>query len=448
MKKSKKLRKKINRQYIGIYSVMTLICFLLLFSLTAIMGAYRINEKVYDEIKNDIKMSDYSVSNYRYNGEESHTKDNIVDFNIEIMPEELASVLYYNYGEISQAMLKDFWKTGTVLYTIPWTDGNIGVLDFELSNYIYDVRYQYEHLLIFPIAFLLVYLFGIFCFLIFGNIYVKKSLKPIRNITSLAENINENSLNLRLDIDSAKYELKDLCITLNNMLDRMQDVYKRQKTFVSDVSHELRTPISIIDGYANMLRRWGQEDGAIATESIEAICDETKSMKQLVEALLFLSKVDNHKIEFKKEEIDLQAMLEDIKKETYIIDKEDHEIEFVIEENLEMIGDYNKIKEALRIFIDNALKYTSKSKKIKVSSQLEEGMIVLSIEDEGIGIDQKYLGNIFTRFYRVDYSRNKQTGGSGLGLAIAKEIVLGHQGKISVESKVGEGTTIKMIFDY
>lgn len=284
-------------------------------------------------------------------------------------------------------------------------------------------------------------LFGLFIIWLFGSLKSKKVLKPIYTMTTMAKDITIYNMDARLNIGEAKYELKDLAYTLNKMLDSLKTDYTKQKRFVSDVSHELRTPISIIDGYASMLQRWGKKDEEVLNESIEAIKNEAENMKDLVENLLFLARHDNQTLIYNKENFYIDELLNEVIRETGIIDKK-HIIEHTITPNVLICGDRNRLKQAIRIFVDNAIKYTPPSGKIILESYKTDSDIGISIKDTGIGISREDLGNIFNRFYRSDKSRTRQTGGHGLGLSIAKIIILGHKGKIKVRSKIGIGTEI------
>ena len=281
-------------------------------------------------------------------------------------------------------------------------------------------------------------------FLIIGNYLVHKLLKPIRDMTDKVKNINGTSLN-RLDTDLAKDELKDLALTFNEMLDRLELFMNQQKQFVSDASHELRTPIAIIQGYTEMLERWGKDDPAILEESINSLSQETASMKDLLEKLLFLSRSDKKTLKVEKEEFDLSALCYEVVKETGFIDDE-HTIIPKITDNIMLSGDRALIKELLRILVDNALKYTPESGTITVGCTISKQNIILSVQDTGIGIAHEHIAHLFERFYRVDEARNKSTGGTGLGLAIAEQIVKVHGAQISVTSEIDEGTQFLIFF--
>ncbi len=293
----------------------------------------------------------------------------------------------------------------------------------------------------FPILFYIS--FGIF--LIIGNYLVHKLLKPIKDMTDQVKDINGASLN-RLDTNVAKDELKDLALTFNAMLDRLELYMNQQKQFVSDASHELRTPIAIIQGYTEMLERWGKDDPAILEESINSLSQETANMKELLEKLLFLSRSDKKTLKFTMEPFDLSALCYEVIKETGFIDDE-HDIIPKITENIMLCGDRGLIKELIRILMDNALKYTPEGGTITLGCTSSKQNIILSIQDTGIGISHEHIPHLFERFYRIDEARNKSTGGTGLGLAIASQIVNVHGAQISVTSEPDQGTTFLVFFD-
>lgn len=263
--------------------------------------------------------------------------------------------------------------------------------------------------------------------------------QPIKDMTQTVKDISERNLNLRLNVSGSKNELKELALTFNEMMNRIEDYYNRQKQFVSDASHELRTPIAVVQGYADMLDRWGKNDKEILQESIDAIKNESENMKELIDKLLFLARHDKDTFVFQKEEFSLSEMLLEIAKETQIIDSS-HKIKIDVHEEVPIYADRNRIKQAVRILIDNAIKYTPSNGEIIISLENEVNDIALSIRDTGIGMTKEELRHIFDRFYRSDQSRTKDGGGHGLGLAIAKIIILGHNGMIRVKSKVGEGS--------
>jgi len=254
------------------------------------------------------------------------------------------------------------------------------------------------------------------------------------------ESINASRLDTRIQVDDTQEELRNIALAINGMLDRINEAYRAQVRFVSDASHELRTPISVIQGYANLLDRWGKNDEKALQESITAIKDEAASMKDLVEQLLFLARGDNNTIKLQLEEVSLPALAEEAVFETQLIDTTHH---FELRTcDAVITADRALIKQALRILIDNAIKYTDPNGNITVSVERAGDSARLSVSDDGIGIEPEILPYVFDRFYRADESRAKATGGAGLGLSIAKWIVSRHGGHMEVLSRLGIGTRI------
>ncbi|WP_406542461.1 sensor histidine kinase [Clostridium ljungdahlii] len=284
---------------------------------------------------------------------------------------------------------------------------------------------------------------GLIIIIIIGSKASKKFLSPVYTMADTVKKISINALDKRLDIKGSKNELKDLAKTFNDMMDRIQSSIEKQNQFVSDASHELRTPISVIQGYANMLDRWGKDDKDVLEESIDAIKSESKSMKDLIEKLLFLARGDKNTEKVEKENFMMNELIDEIVKETKLID-DVHKIENEHNDEFSINADKKLIKEAIRIFIDNSIKYTEKGEGIKIDSYKREKEAIITIADNGTGISKEDLPHIFDRFYRADKSRTKSSGGTGLGLSISKWIIDKHNGKIHVWSEINIGTIVKI----
>ena len=265
----------------------------------------------------------------------------------------------------------------------------------------------------------------------------KHSLKPVDDMIKEVKEISINDLNKRLDVSGVNNEFKDLAKTFNEMVSEIQVSMEKQNRFISDASHELRTPISVIQGYANLLSRWGKEDEEVLIESIEAIKDESNNMKKLIESLLFLARGEKNNNVIIKEDFNLKNLVDEIVKESIMIDDK-HNIFTKNNEDVIINADKNLIKEAIRVFVDNSIKYTQEGGNIKINSFKSNKKLFISREDNGIAIPKDYLERIFDRFYRVDKSRNKEINGFGLGLSIAKYIIDTHNGNIKIYSKSKE----------
>lgn len=268
-----------------------------------------------------------------------------------------------------------------------------------------------------------------------------KLFSSVSAMASTANRLTVNNLHSeRLNVEGTKSELKDLAITINSMLDRIETSYESQKQFVSDASHELRTPIAVIQGYAGLLNRWGTKDESVMHESISAIQSEAKEMQDLVEKLLFLSRHDKKTLKLNKTKFNMCEVVEDMVKETRMVAIR-HTINSTKLEDVMVYGDKQSLKQAVRVFIDNAVKYTKDGGSISISCENQNGDCVITVQDTGIGMTRKDLDNIFERFYRSDHVRNEKIGGHGLGLSIAKLIIIKHTGRIKVRSQYTKGSS-------
>ena len=293
---------------------------------------------------------------------------------------------------------------------------------------------------------------------LFRTADVRRRLKPLNDLAVAAEKLSKEPMDhnkiddlekaishLSADDDeqvihTGDKDLQSIEIALNSLLKNMKDNEKRQMRFVSDASHELRTPIAVIQGYVNMLDRWGKEDEQVLGESIEALKNESQHMKELVEQLLFLARGDSGRQHLNMERTDINRMVSEVWEESMMID-ENHRYEFKGTESEACVnGDVAMIKQSVRIFVQNAAKYSEPGTTIKLGVSDEVGYVSYLIEDEGTGMESSDIIHIFDRFYRSDEARNGETGGSGLGLSIAKWIVDAHGGTIQVISRADIGS--------
>ncbi|MBY0754153.1 HAMP domain-containing histidine kinase [Clostridium sardiniense] len=357
------------------------------------------------------------------------------------------------YGELVQNAQRsfNFYPIETANYTVTWDNGKTMVK--EASTFLYSII---------KIIIVLGIVEGIFLLeeIIFGTAKIRKVLKPLNEIAETASRLSN------MDFDEEKFqsledaiakispvtsderihmgdsELQGLEDAINKLLDRMRDSYRQQARFVSDASHELRTPISVIQGYANMLDRWGKNDESVLEESITAIKSESENMKNLVEQLLFLARGINGKTQLTMNEFSLNDMMNEVLEESKMIDK-NHIYNYINSENISVYGDIGLLKQTARILVENAAKYTDKGEYITLRiGRNDKGEAYFSIQDSGIGMDEGDVPYIFERFFRADTARVRKDGGTGLGLSIAKWIIDNHRGYFSVLSRREIGTRI------
>ena len=264
-------------------------------------------------------------------------------------------------------------------------------------------------------------------------------LKPIRGITEGIDKVTGENLSARLAQSDSQDELMDLTNRINKMLDNLEQSFVRQQNFVSDASHELKTPVSVIQGYANMLRRWGKDDPSVLDEGIEAIARESENMKRIIEQLLLLARLGNFGLNVSR--FNLMEVVADIADSYKMVDFS-HTIVYRCEEDAVTVEtDKNLLTECVRAIVDNAIKYTPEGGRITIACVMRADYAEITVSDTGVGIKEEDLPHIFERFYRCDKARGREKGSSGLGLSIAKSIVETMGGKIDVQSTVGKGAT-------
>lgn len=277
-----------------------------------------------------------------------------------------------------------------------------------------------------------------------GNAVSSEEMKRLRELAGTISSIDATRLDQRLPVDGAQKELKELAVAINSMLNRIDDAYRSQMRFVSDASHELRTPIAVVQGYANLLDRWGKNDEATMQEAIDAIKSESDNMKDLIEQLLFLARGDNETLALYLETFDCRELVGEIINETVMIHAA-HTFRQKEGDPVYIHADRQLMKQALRILVDNSIKYSDEGGEIILSVTSEKGLANITVQDDGIGIEPDKLPYIFERFYRAEESRTRKTGGAGLGLSIMKWIIDRHNGTIEVVSRKGIGTKTTLL---
>lgn len=226
-------------------------------------------------------------------------------------------------------------------------------------------------------------------------------------------------------------------ITREHKLDNMR------KEFVANVSHELKTPITTIKSYTETLME-DDIDKDTRGRFLTVIDSECDRMTRLVRDLLQLSNLDYKKTNWKKVEVSMDEILNEIiSKLDLVVKEKGHKVILKVEENIpNIIADKDGIEQVILNIISNSIKYTGEKGIIEIKVYMEGSNIVLSIKDNGIGIPEMDQARIFERFYRVEKGRSRDLGGTGLGLSIAKEIIEAHNGNIILNSVQNIGTEV------
>lgn len=223
----------------------------------------------------------------------------------------------------------------------------------------------------------------------------------------------------------------------------LKKLEQTRKDFVANVSHELKTPITSIKGFTETLLDGAKEDPKTLESFLNIILLESDRLQTLIEDLLELSRIEQHRFKLDIEKINLSSILYEV---MTMLERKAEEKGITLEYNRDdrnfiIEGDQSRLKQVFLNVINNAIMYTSNNGKVKVELEETDEQVLVKVIDTGIGIEKQEIPRIFERFYRVDRARSRNSGGTGLGLAIVKHLIEAHKGAITVASKPGKGST-------
>ncbi len=271
------------------------------------------------------------------------------------------------------------------------------------------------------------------------NVHLNRDI----TVTNSGEQILRLTSNPLLDVSG---KILGILILINEIT-RLKKLDKMRQDFVANVSHELKTPITSIKGYMETLRE-GQVDDTETVEKFYAIvARQADRMNAIVTDLLQLSHIEQQEgyAELLKNNTSLAEIIKTAVEDCQALaDEKNIKIRVSVNEQIRVYANNALLEQALINLINNALKYSEACSEVQILAGLEENEIRIHIQDQGCGIDPKYHGRLFERFYRVDKARSRDMGGTGLGLAIVKHIAMVHQGNITVQSRVAQGSTFTL----
>jgi len=273
-----------------------------------------------------------------------------------------------------------------------------------------------------------------------GFLLAQRALAPVDRIIGSAERISSRNLSQRLPVPNTGDELERLSLSLNNMIQRLEDAFQQTQRFLADASHELRTPLTIMQ--AGLEAMTEKANSRLDVQEVAAsTLEETERLRRIVEGLFALSRLDAGEALEKSNPFDLSELVSSTADQMWLL-AEDKSISInrVLNQKVIVEGDRARIKQVVVNLLDNAIKYTASGGKINVRVAAQNGKAVLEVLDTGIGISAEASPHIFERFYRVDKARSRDLGGAGLGLSIVKSICTAHGGHVEVQSKEGEGS--------
>ncbi|MDO8284671.1 MAG: heavy metal sensor histidine kinase [Rhodoferax sp.] len=267
-----------------------------------------------------------------------------------------------------------------------------------------------------------------------------RGLAPLKAMRARAALVNAHTLDQRLPTDAVPTELAALATTLNEMLERLEDAFRRLSDFSSDIAHELRTPVSNLMTQTQVsLSR--DRDAAGYRDILESNAEEFERLARMIADMLFLAKADHAQAAaqtlVQRERIDLQRQVVELF-EFYEALADEKGVRLELIGQATAMGDRLMLRRALSNLLSNALRYTAPGGVVQVRLDMQAGRASLAVDNPGATIAPEHLAHVFERFYRADASRQSATGeGTGLGLAITQAIVLAHGGHIAATSADG-----------
>ncbi|WP_239733492.1 HAMP domain-containing sensor histidine kinase [Mammaliicoccus sp. E-M22] len=356
---------------------------------------------------------------------------NIVQISTDIKYKNLAES--YKNRQYKKVVDKNGNHFAMVSLPIILKNGEVNNLQiFENIDFKYETFSILKWILIVSTFIILIVIF------LLNRIITQIILKPINELIEQMNKTRETKHYSKININNNDMkELKELSNTFNEMMLNLKDHDEKQQAFILNASHELKTPITVMTSYSEMLKRFGKTRPDLLDEGIDTINEEAKRLKYLTEQMLDLAKIERtfHDIVFSN--VDIVSQVSNLTKKLSQVYK--RKINVHTNENV-LIGKINKesFNQLITIFLDNAYKYSqSEIEQFLIS---KNKYIEIKIKDYGPGIPEEDIDKIFTRFYRIDKARSRQSGGSGLGLSIAKELASKNQIDIQVNSKLGIGS--------
>ena len=285
----------------------------------------------------------------------------------------------------------------------------------------------------------IVLLFAVILLMIYlsGRFFLRSIVYPVIHIGEIARKIAKGDFSERIDKQTDD-ELGDLCDSINYMAEELSRTESMKNEFISGISHELRTPLTAIKGWSETLT--AIDDRETFVKGMRVITSETERLSQMVEELLDFSRIQDNRLTLIMDRIDILAEIG----ETVLIYQERARALGITLNYYEptvlpfVYGDKNRLRQVFINIVDNAIKYSDKGGTVSVEAYEEKGDICILVSDTGIGIKKEDLPKVKTKFFKANHTRR----GSGIGLAVANEIVIRHNGTLTINSEEGVGTTV------
>ena len=277
-----------------------------------------------------------------------------------------------------------------------------------------------------------------------GYLLMRRSLQPLHQMATIAEQITSRNLNERLPERQTGDEIEQLTRSLNLMMSRLEESFHHVHRFSADVSHEIRTPLAILRAELEDLIRSASLTPESRNSAGSAL-EEAERLSRVAEQLLEIIRLEAGEMLAGSSRVDFSDLTENVVEQMRLLSEEKQiELRFDRGEPVHVIADPVRLRQVVVNLVDNAIKYTPEGGRVSVSNLRVETKAVLEVSDTGIGIPPESLPHLFERFYRVDGARSRHLGGTGLGLAIVKSICTAFGGTVTVQSTLDAGTTFRV----
>lgn len=408
-----------------------------------------------DKVINNLNLRDNSIITNRL-----VVWDKIIHEHIEVNPifleikNEEGAIIFSSSSLLAEQKLVEPTNSETIFYNGILNKQRIRLGRFPIENeegkrlgeVIIAVSGEGTYNVLHKLIWVLIISFPVVLLILFlaSSLATSRSIRPVNRLIQTASQISGTNISTRLKLPPHKDELFDLTTTLNELLERIENSIIQQKQFTSDASHEIRTPIAAIRGTLEVLLR-KERNPEVYVEKISGIIKEFDRLDAMLDQLLQLARVGSEKVLEKDENIILtDAINVSVRKWEPVASERDISIVSNIPKNAQIHANEVYFELILDNLLGNAIKYGKEHG--NVTFRWNRKINTLAIQDDGIGISQEHLPNIFNRFYRADESRSSMNKGNGLGLSIVKKLASLQNIEINAESIPDKGSTFYLRF--
>ena len=277
-----------------------------------------------------------------------------------------------------------------------------------------------------------------------GILLSRRALRPVRQLTDTVRSISSGRMDARVPTLHTRDEFGELILLFNTMVAKIEKLVRGMKESLDNVAHDLRTPMTRMRGVAEMALR-SDADGDGCREALADCIEESDRMLKMLNTLMDISEAESGAMTLDLEEIKVCGLIEEVVDlYRYVAEDKGVTIETACPQEVALLADPVRMRQALGNLVDNALKYTPSGGSVEVTARSEEGKVLVVVGDTGIGLGTEELPRIWDRLYRSDQSRSQR--GLGLGLSLVKAIVEAHRGEVHVSSERGKGSVFTMSF--